>query len=226
MMTSILDNVVWHTLAGPHLQFTIGNHSVRRYARGFPPIAAFRDTARPDWQALGQLVDPGERVYCDGLADSVPEGWRIESEGILIKMTWEGPFATRDSVLEAVPLDSRHAAAAVELATLTIPGPFTNRTLELGEYFGSFDGPHLVAMAGSRKCAGGFSEINGVCTHPDFIGRGLARRLVVKVLQRQLLRGELPFLRVMEHSVAARQLYLRIGFRDYAQSVARTIVRY
>ena len=31
----------------------------------------------------------------------------------------------------------------------TNPGPFGIRTIELGEYFGVFDGAQLVAMAGS-----------------------------------------------------------------------------
>ncbi|MFC7514770.1 GNAT family N-acetyltransferase [Herbaspirillum sp. GCM10030257] len=227
MTMSLFDNIVWHTLVGPHYPYTIGGHSVRRYARGFPPIAAFRDTRDPDWHALGRLVDPGERVYCDGFASSAPEGWCISSESLLNKMIWQGSVdMEHDPAPEAVRLDSRSAAAAVELAGLTNPGPFTGRALELGEYFGIFDGMRLVAMAGSRGCAGGFSEITGVCTHPDFTGRGLARRLVIKILQHQLLQGQRPFLRVMSHSAAARRLYLRVGFYDYAQSAARTLLRY
>ncbi len=31
-------------------------------------------------------------------------------------------------------------------------------------------------MAGERMHAEGFTEISGVCTHPQFQGRGLARR--------------------------------------------------
>jgi ribosomal protein S18 acetylase RimI-like enzyme len=227
MTMSIFHNIVWHTLVGPHCQYTIGGHSVRRYVRGFPPIVAFRDTRDPDWHALDQLMDPGERVYCDGLVGSVPGGWCIDSEGLLLKMIWERSVELKhDPAPEAVRLNSHRATAAVELASLTNPGPFTSRTLELGDYFGIFDGAQLVAMAGSRECAGGFSEITGVCTHPDFTGRGLARRLVAKVLRRQFRQGQRPFLRVMSHSTAARQLYFRAGFRVYAHSVARTLIRY
>lgn len=226
-MTPILDNIIWHTFVGPHFQYTIGSHSVRRYVSGLPPIAAFRDTRHPDWHALDQLMNPGEHVHCDGLEGSVPAEWRIEGEGLLLKMIWKGTGElAHNPAPEAVRLHAHCAAAAVELASLANPGPFTSRTLELGEYFGIFDGARLLAMAGSRRCAGGYSEITGVCTHPDFTGKGLARRLVAKVLQRQLLLGERPFLRVMSHSSTARQLYLRAGFRDYAQSVARTLVRY
>ena len=84
------------------------------------------------------------------------------------------------------------------LALLTKPGPFGPRTIELGEYFGYFDdGDRLIAMAGERMAAAGLHEISGVCTHPEHQGRGLARRLMLKLIRRQLLRGETPFLHVM-----------------------------
>ena len=41
----------------------------------------------------------------------------------------------------------------VELATLTRPGPFGPRTIELGDYVGLVDGERLVAMAGERMWA-------------------------------------------------------------------------
>lgn len=93
--------------------------------------------------------------------------------------------------------------AALELATLTHPGPFGPRTLEPGEYFGPFAGPRLIAMAGERMQAGSFREISGVCTDPEFQGRDHARRLMVKPIRRQLLRGQTPFLPVMRDNVAA-----------------------
>jgi predicted GNAT family acetyltransferase len=109
------------------------------------------------------------------------------------------------------------------LAELTHPGPFGLRTLELGDYFGCFEGERLIAMAGERSCAAGLREVSGVCTHPDFQGRGLARRLTAKLIRRQMLRGETPFLHVMSANAAARELYRRMGFRDYRESVVRVI---
>jgi len=47
-------------------------------------------------------------------------------------------------------------------------------------------------MAGERARAAGWREISGVCTQPDQQGRGLARRLMHKLLRRELLRGEEP----------------------------------
>lgn len=224
MMDRLPDNIVWQTLAGPHANYTVGNNVTRCYRRGFPPIAAFHDPANPDFRPLDAFVNSGERLYCDGWAGSVPAGWHIESECTLVKMIWAGALPVTGTSLQLVPLDSHSASAALELATLTRPGPFTLRTLELGEYFGVFDGAMLVAMGGTRACAAGYSEISGVCTRPGFTGRGLARCLVLNMVQRQLLRGESPFLRVVKDSVACG-LYRRIGFRDAGESVARTIIR-
>lgn len=224
-MKHLFDNIVWHTLLGPHARHTIGTHEARRYAPGFPPFVGFADLGSPKLHALIPYVVPGEQVYCDGWAGVAPAGWRIESESILCKMVWDGVVPVADEMPEVILLESQHASAALELATLTRPGPFSLRALELGDYVGIFDGPRLVAMAGERRCAGGFSEISGVCTHPDFQGRGLATRLVLKLIQRQMQRRETPFLRVMRDNSAVHRLYRRMGFSDYRESVARVISR-
>lgn len=139
------------------------------------------------------------------------------------KMVWTGAMPADDDALEAVPLGPEHSAQAVELAALTRPGPFGPRTIELGEYFGCFEGDRLIAMAGERTRAGQLHEISGVCTHPDFQGRGLARRLMDNLIRRQMLRGEVPFLHAMCSNESAHRLYLRMGFEDYRQSVVRVI---
>lgn len=220
-MKHLLDNIVWHTLSGLHARYTVGTDEARRYAPGFPPIVGFPDLENPNFHALAQYVEPGENLYCDGWAGVAPAGWRIGSEAIMLKMVWDAAIPAVDEAPEAVLLGPQHAPAALELAALTRPGPFSLRAIELGEYFGIFDGPHLVAMAGGRTCAGGFCEIGGVCTHPDFQGRGLARRLVIKLLRCQMQRGEIPFLRVMRDNAGACYLYRRMGFHDYRESVAR-----
>jgi predicted GNAT family acetyltransferase len=71
----------------------------------------------------------------------------------------------------------------------------------------------------------GYREISGVCTHPDYQGRGYARKLMLKVMRQQLLRGETPFLHVMSANAPAHQLYLKMGFTDYMEPVVRVISR-
>jgi ribosomal protein S18 acetylase RimI-like enzyme len=222
-MARLLDNIFWNTLSGSHLHLSSGTDRARRYAPGFSPIVGFPDPLQPDFAALAPYCEPGERFYCDAWSGPAPAGWRIEAESTMFRMIWDGAVPARDEAPDATPLGRQHAAQALELALLTRPGPFGPRTIELGEYFGYFDGGTLMAMAGERMAAPGLREISGVCTHPDYQGRGYARRLMLKLIRRQLLRGETPFLHVMRANEAAHGLYLRMGFRDYLETVVRVV---
>jgi ribosomal protein S18 acetylase RimI-like enzyme len=222
-MSQLLANIFWHALSGPQAQFAAGSGKVRRYARGFSPIVAFADPERPDFAALARYCSPGERFYCDGWSGTAPADWHIAVESTMEKMLWQGETPKDDAALDAIPLGPQHAPAALALAELTHPGPFGLRTLELGEYFGYFDDERLVAMAGERSAAAGLREISGVCTHPDYQGRGLARRLTLKLIRRELARGETPFLHVMSGNHTARLLYHNMGFAQFKTSVVRVI---
>jgi GNAT superfamily N-acetyltransferase len=219
----LLDHIFWQTLTGPHAQFASGAGGARRYARGFSPILGFADPQQPDFAALAPYCEAGEHFYCDSWTGPVPDGWQIEAESTMFRMVWNGSQPTADAAPAAIALRAEHAAQAVELAALCRPGPFGPRTIELGEYFGYFEGERLVAMAGERMHVAGLREISGVCTHPDYQGRGLARQLMAKLVHRQLARGETPFLHVMRANDAAHQLYLRMGFEDYLESVVRVV---
>ena len=143
----------------------------------------------------------------------------------MFKMVWEAPMPADDAAPDAVLLQPAHAGQAVELAKLTNPGPFGIRTPELGEYFGYFDGGRLIAMAGERMEVGSLREISGICTHPEFQGRGLARKLTLKLVHREMQRGLTPYLHVMAHNTGARALYEKMGFRNYLETTVRVITR-
>jgi ribosomal protein S18 acetylase RimI-like enzyme len=143
----------------------------------------------------------------------------------MFKMVWDAPAPADDAASDAIALRPEHAPQAVALAKLTNPGPFGLRTPELGEYFGYFDGDRLIAMAGERMCAGHLHEVSGICTHPDYQGRGLAGKLTLKLVRRQIQRGKTPFLHVARSNAAARALYAKLGFRDYLETVVRIVSR-
>ena len=222
-MNHILDNIAWHALSGPHAKFSAGTNDARRYALGFSPIVGFENPQKPNFDVLSTFVEPSEHFYCSGWSGTVPSGWRIDAETTMFKMYWGSYVPEADSAAEAIRLGIEHAADALELANLTRPGPFGLRTIELGEYFGIFEGSRLVAMAGERMHADKFREISGVCTHPDFQGRGFARKLMFKLIQRQIQRGEIPFLNVMCENTNAHRLYERMGFQTYVESIIRVV---
>ena len=99
------------------------------------------------------------------------------------------------------------------LAGLTKPGPFVERTHELGRFIGIRHEGQLVAMAGERMRPPGWTEISAVCTDPQFRGQGLATRLTLAVAAAIRARGDTPFLHVMADNVTAIRLYETLGFR-------------
>lgn len=143
----------------------------------------------------------------------------------MLKVVRDGGVPPPDRDFHAVPLGPAQAEQAVMLAALTQPGPFGPRTSELGEYLGVFADDALMAMAGECMQAGKLPEVSGLCTHPSFQGRGLARRLMHELLRRELRRGEMPFLHVMRGNAGARSLYRRMGFRDHGEVGVRVVAR-
>lgn len=225
MTTKIPDNIAWATLTGPHARFATGKDAVRRYAAGFSAIAGFSEPQHPDFDALASICDVDERIYCPGWTGVVPGGWCVHLEKPVYRMVWRQELPGVDAFPGAVSLGPEHAAQAVELARLTNPGPFGMRTIELGNYFGWFEDGRLAAMAGERMYVDSHREVSGICTHPDFRGRGLARRLTLKLIRRQMQRGETPFLHVMADNFAARRLYRELGFSDHCETLLRVISR-
>jgi predicted GNAT family acetyltransferase len=68
-------------------------------------------------------------------------------------------------------------------------------------------------MAGERLRFPGYTEVSGVCTHPEFRGRGLARRLSAVVAAGIEARGEQAFLHSWKTNQPAIALYEGLGFR-------------
>jgi predicted GNAT family acetyltransferase len=99
------------------------------------------------------------------------------------------------------------------LANLTRPGPFCERTHRLGDFVGVKVDGQLVAMAGERLRLPGFTEVSGVCTHPDHRGHGYAAALMSVVAGRIQGWGETPFLHVYAHNTGAIRLYEALGYR-------------
>ena len=222
---SVLDNVFWESLSGPHLALSSGDDRARRYARGFPAIAGSPDRERPDFAALGPLFERGEPFYLCGWSGAAPAGWRVDVDARMWLMVFDGSAPAEDPAPEAVPLGRDHVPRMLALASLTRPGPFGPRNVEMGEYYGVLDGGRLVAMAGERMHAGGYREVSAVCTDPGEQGRGHARRLTQKLLRLQGSRGQTPFLHVMSHNDRALAMYERMGFRRHREFPVRVVAR-
>jgi predicted GNAT family acetyltransferase len=113
---------------------------------------------------------------------------------------------------DILELGDEDAPEMLALAKLTEPGPFLPRTHTMGNFLGIRIGGRLAAMAGERFRFPGHTEVSGVCTHPDFRGRGLARRLSAAVAARIEARGDRPFLHAWKTNRPAISLYETLGF--------------
>lgn len=212
MSPEALDNPVWAALAGPHRSFAERGPAglAARYRADATPFAALADPEDPRaWADLASLAGPGEGVWVTGLM-TPPAGWRtvVSVPGVQL----DGRAVRAEAAPEAVPLGLADVPEMLELVGLTKPGPFLDRTVELGTYLGVRDGGRLVAMAGERMRPAGWSEISAVCTHPGHRGRGLAGRLVRAVAAAVRERGDSPFLHVAEENTRALRLYGSMGF--------------
>ena len=144
-------------------------------------------------------------------------GWSFVAGAPMPEMVYEGasvPLSrcSSDSDPEIVELGAKDSPDMMALTALTKPGPFNQRTHELGTYLGIRHDGKLVAMAGERLKVPGYTEVSAVCTHPEHTGHGYARILTTEVMRRIRSRGETPFLHVREDNVRAIELYERLGF--------------
>jgi GNAT superfamily N-acetyltransferase len=211
-VTHILDRPVWSALASRHARLAEGGELARRYDPSVVPFAAAREESAECLQALGRLAAPGDLlilIQADPIV--LPEGFvaDLTATGVQMIQT-RRPAAIADERIER--LSEADAAEMLALATLTKPGPFTLKAQALGEFFGVKSEGRLIAMAGERFKQDGFTEISGVCVHPDFQGRGLGRLLSLFMARRVAERGETPFLHAFASNAAAIALYESIGF--------------
>lgn len=211
-MRHVLDRPVWSALETRHQAFAQGGALARRYPSSIVPFAASAADDTESLQALQALVASGESVIllqADAIA--LPAELAAISTASGVQMVLEVPLqAVSDERVQQLTQDD--AAEMLALASLTKPGPFTLRALSLGDFWGIKVDGRLAAMAGERMKQPGYTELSGVCSHPEFRGGGLGRLLSVFVANQIVARGEVPYLHAYATNAAAISLYESIGF--------------
>lgn len=210
-MTHPLDRPAWSALTSCQADLAVGDGRALRFDSDYALFAAARDDAPESQAALAALMPEGGALALIEAKPIPPPGLKADIRPLCHQMTAASLTAGgRD--LDMTPLTDADGPEALALATLTQPGPFFRKTHRLGGFVGLKHDGRLAAMAGERLKPDGFTEVSGVCTHPDFRGRGYAGALMRAVAQRILERGEVPFLHVYAHNTGAIALYESLGF--------------
>ncbi len=207
-----LDNPVYAALSGPHARFAQTYGHVRRYPTDVAPFLALpSEPSREDWRGALEVVPPGTYAAIVHAGADIPETWKTLQEFEVVQMI--GEHVNGIDAPEAVHLHARDVPEMLELVRQTDPGPFLDRTIELGEYIGIRRDGRLVAMAGERLHLDGWTEISAVCTAPTHRGHGMASRLVGALIAGIQHRCERAFLHVLITNTNAIRLYEELGFR-------------
>jgi len=223
-MAHPLDHAVWSALTGRQAALGEGGALARRFREDIGPFAAAADHSAEAVAALAALARANDDMsLLEPSPPAPPAGIELKS-ALGVQMTIAAFTANGGKPFSIEALSESDAADMLTLATLTRPGPFRTATHTLGRFVGIRDGARLVAMAGERLQPEGHIEISGVCTHPDYRGRGYGAALMRVVGDRILSEGLTPFLHAYASNTGAIALYHPPRFRIAPRSHARGMV--
>lgn len=218
-----LDRPIWSALTSRQAALALGDARALRFDPAYAQFAAAADDTSESLAALGRLNIASTGI---GLLEArdmpLPPGAVVEKQAPCVQMTSTALTAGGPDIA-CEPLGEADAAEMLALAALTEPGPFFEKTHRLGDFIGVRRRGRLVAMAGERMKPDGFTEVSGVCTHPDWRGHGFAVGLTRLVTARILARGETAFLHAYADHAATIALYQRLGFSVRATMTYRVL---
>ena len=221
---------IWHALTSKHSHLAVIEGDARRYPVNVAPFATLaKPTELALWE-LHSLLAPGEYVWLFGT--HYPQLPELRNEGTLecVQMVLTRELPPHTLPIELQRLTSEDADAMVALTDVAFPGFFRSHTYEMGTYYGAWldsreQSGQLISMAGERITLDGYTEISGVCTHPDHRGKGLAASLIARVAQDHVEQGIVSFLHVVANNTNAIELYRRLGFVETRRPVLTRLAR-
>ena len=207
-----LDNPIWHSLTSFHAHLATGTSLAKRYTPEVSIGVGLTDHSDAALAELAQLIPAGETI---ALAETNPPeelpGWQTHEVITIDQMVCQDipePFTTED----IIALTVADVPDMLQLVDVARPGPILPRSIEMGRFFGIRRDGELVAMAGERMRMHGYCEICTVCTHPDWQGKGYARRLCNLLTRDNWQKGIVPFLAMNPENTPALRLYESLNF--------------
>ena len=212
-MEHVLDNPAWNALISGNKHLSNGNEIAKYFAPDVSPFVGIRENTQPNLEVLYQTIPFDNPVILIANKElTISNPWRVLQRIDGFQMVYTGLAGSSPTSQEIIPLTEQHVPQMLALTKLTNPGPFASKTIDFGHYKGFFDGDQLIAMAGQRLHAVDFAEISAVCTHPDYLGKGYAKLLLLHQLQRIQAASDTPYLHVKSDNVRAINVYKALGF--------------
>nr|MCS3815265.1 ribosomal protein S18 acetylase RimI-like enzyme [Mucilaginibacter sp. X4EP1] len=208
-----LDNPIWNALNTGNKNIANGNQQAKYFSKDVSPFVALEEPTQQNFEELYNVIpDAGYYAFPWAVELTIPQPWETKKIVWIRQMVWENPTRQIDNKEPLLPLGDEHIPQMLALTQLTNPGPFSERTIDFGYYSGIFDGDKLIAMAGQRMNPEPYAEISAVCTHPDYLGRGHAARLLLYHVERIKAAGGIPYLNVLTENARAIAVYESLGF--------------
>lgn len=213
-MPPVLDNPIWNALNSGSKDHAWGNDRVRYMHRDKGLFVGFDSYNGAAWADLDDWFHKGDSIILFTRGEvTIPMCWNIKLQRAISQMVFgskEAPGPEENP--RSVPLSAGNVPAMLALTSLTNPGPFFIKTIELGYFEGIFQEGRLAAMTGQRLHPDPYVEVSAVCTHPDFLGKGFATELVRNQIRCILGESKIPFLHVYPDNYGAIRLYEKLGF--------------
>lgn len=207
-----LDNHLWTALNGPLASHSRAAGRVRLLSPDIGHVAAMEEVSSANVRSLASAIPCGsEIVVIAPLPLESSDELKVLHVKPVLQMVAER-FMSPASTIPTSKLGAADFSRMLSLVDIARPGPLGPRAMELGDFYGVFDGDSLVALAGERLRLEGYTEIATVCTHPDYRGRGYAKAVVSAVAGRVVASGSTPFLGVDDGNAPAIRLYEQLGF--------------
>lgn len=216
----ILDNPAWHALNSGNRSLAHGHGAVRYFWTDVSPFVGLKDNTMEQFDEMHRLIPFEGPFAVASLSEMVlPAQWKLLQAVPVWQMVCLGTPETSRPAANIKSLGESDVPEMLRLTKLTNPGPFEQHTIRFGHYEGVYANDRLVAMAGQRMHPKPYAEISAVCTHPDFLGRGLATQLMARQIQRIKALGEIPFLHVKSENSRAIKVYTALGFEKRKEMI-------
>ena len=195
----LLDNIVWHSLTGAHASSRPARISARRYARGFSPIVGFADNAHPGSRRAAAVLHAGRALLLRRLVGPVPGGLAARRRDDDVQ-DGVGRARMPDAVARG---RHRAVAAAARGAGVRARARSPSRVRSVRAR------PSSANTSGCSRATGWWRwpasawrhcrcARSAACARIPIIAAAATRAtLMLTLVRRQMLRGEMPFLHVM-----------------------------